>query len=86
MIDGPVGIRQEGDTMIVPILEEVLVVEKRLMLKEELRITTMRRTASEPQHFTLRSEEAIVERLEPNRPDANADPDEGNSKSRNKGA
>jgi hypothetical protein len=56
------------------------------MLKEELRITTKRRTTSEPQHFTLRSEEAVVERLEPNRPDANADPDEGNPKSRNKGA
>ena len=31
--------RQEGDTLIVPILEEVLVTEKRLMLKEEVRIT-----------------------------------------------
>jgi len=86
VIDSPIGSRQEGDTLILPILEEVLVVEKRLMLKEELRITTKRRTTSEPQHFTLRSEEAVVERLEPNRPGATAVPDVGNSKSGKKGA
>ncbi len=31
--------RYEGDTMIVPILEEVLVVERRVRIKEELHIT-----------------------------------------------
>src|SRR4051812_15487730 len=31
-------VRYEGDTMIVPLVEEVLVIEKRLMLKEELRV------------------------------------------------
>lgn len=36
--------RQEGDVMIVPVMEEVLVVEKRLVLKEELHI---RRTTTE---------------------------------------
>ena len=57
--------RQEGDTMIIPILEEVLVLEKRLFLKEEVRI---RRTATEvhsPQTVTLRSEEAVIENLVP---------------------
>ena len=39
-IDAPVGQRMEGDWLIVPVLEEVLVVEKRLMLKEEIRIRT----------------------------------------------
>lgn len=31
----PPGVRVEGDTTIVPVIEEVLVVEKRLILKEE---------------------------------------------------
>jgi stress response protein YsnF len=49
--------------MIVPILEEVLVVEKRLMLKEELHISRRRVEVHKPQHITLRSEEVIIERI-----------------------
>ena len=62
VVDGPVETRREGDTLIVPVLEEVLVVEKRLMLREELRITTRRTEAHDPQTVTLRREEARVER------------------------
>jgi uncharacterized protein (TIGR02271 family) len=39
VVDGPVPVRHVGNTMIISLLEEVLVVEKRLMLKEELHIT-----------------------------------------------
>jgi uncharacterized protein (TIGR02271 family) len=80
MIDSPVGIRHEGDTLIVPVLEEVLVVEKRLMLKEELRITKKRLTEAKPQHFTLRTEEAVVEPLQPERPVTRAGAEGGKSK------
>ena len=38
-MDEPPGVRQEGDTMIVPVLEEVLIVEKRYRLIEEVHIT-----------------------------------------------
>src|SRR4051794_3681477 len=38
-VDAPLQVRREGDTLIVPIVEEVLVVEKRLRLKEELHVT-----------------------------------------------
>lgn len=62
-LDGPAEVRREGDTIIVPVLEEVLVVEKRLVLKEELRITRRRRAVSQPHHVTLRSEEVSVERF-----------------------
>jgi len=65
VIEAPVESRQEGDTLIVPILEEVLVVEKRLMLKEELRITRRRVEHRSAQTLTLRSEEATIERVEP---------------------
>ena len=62
-VDAPPSVRYEGDTMIVPILEEVLVVEKRLVLKEEIRITRQRRELHAPQRVTLRREHATVERI-----------------------
>ncbi len=53
--------REEGDVLIIPVLEEVLVVEKRLVLKEELHIrkTTTERTAHEV--VRLRTENAQIE-------------------------
>ena len=60
--------RQEGDTLIVPVLEEVLVVEKRLLLKEEVRITRTRTEVHSPQAVTLRSEEAVIEEIAPENP------------------
>jgi stress response protein YsnF len=48
--------------MIVPLYEEVLVVEKRLMLREELHITTTRTEMHQPQSVTLRSEDVVIER------------------------
>ncbi|WP_347080571.1 DUF2382 domain-containing protein, partial [Escherichia coli] len=35
--------RYEGNTLVVPVLEEVLVVQKQLVLKEEVRITRQQR-------------------------------------------
>lgn len=58
------GIRYEGDTMIVPVLEEILVVEKRTLLKEELRVTSTRRQLREQQRVVLRSEEVSVDPIE----------------------
>ena len=66
-VDGPVAVRYEGDTMIVPVLEEVLVVEKRLMLKEEIRITRRKTEFREPQRVVVRTEHAAVERIEDER-------------------
>jgi uncharacterized protein (TIGR02271 family) len=62
-VDGPMPVRHEGDVMIVPVLEEVLVIETRLMLKEELRITKHAIEVNEPQTATVRIEEARVERV-----------------------
>ena len=62
--------RQEGDTLVVPILEEVLVVEKRLMLKEEVRITRTQTEVHQPQAVTLRTEEAVLEGMTPEAPPA----------------
>ena len=65
VVDGPVETRREGDTLIIPVLEEVLVVEKRLMLREEVRITTRRSETRESRTVNLRREEAVVDRTGP---------------------
>ncbi|HZG51267.1 MAG TPA: YsnF/AvaK domain-containing protein [Pyrinomonadaceae bacterium] len=63
VVDAPVPVRHVGNTMIISLLEEVVVVEKRLMLKEELHITKGEVETYKPQRVTLRSEEAVVERV-----------------------
>jgi len=68
VVEGPVAIRHEGDVMIIPVLEEVLVVEKRMMLKEELHVRRRRVEESRPQRVILRTEEVAVERLEDKSP------------------
>jgi len=65
MVDAPVSMRQEGDILIIPLLEEVVVTEKRLMVKEELRITKRRIEEPTSQQVMLRREEVVVERLDP---------------------
>ena len=67
VVDGPVPVRHVGDTMIVSLLEEVLVVEKRLMLKEELHITKEQVESYRPQRVRLRTEEAVIERVDEGR-------------------
>ncbi|CAO3351012.1 YsnF/AvaK domain-containing protein [Azospirillum melinis] len=62
-IDAHPGIRQEGDVTVIPLVEEVLVVERRLVLREELHIRKNLRTVEVEQPVTLRSEDAVVERV-----------------------
>lgn len=56
------GVRLEGETTIIPVVEEQVVIEKRLVLVEEIHVS--RRSATETQQIpvTLRSEVAHVER------------------------
>lgn len=63
-IDQPRGVSTRAGTTVIPVIEEVLVVEKKLLLKEEVRITKQSRTVHKPQTLVLKREEAIVERTE----------------------
>lgn len=56
--------RYEGDTLIVPILEEVLVVERRLRIKEELHITKTRRQERHAETILLKTEQVEVVRFD----------------------
>jgi len=64
VVEGPIPVRYEGDTMIVSVLEEVLVVETRLRLTEELRITRRRTETHRPVTVTVRREDVTVERVD----------------------
>jgi len=61
-IDAMPETRQEGDTTIIPIVEEILVVERRLVLKEEVRIRRVHTTESHKEWVMLRYQEAVVTR------------------------
>jgi stress response protein YsnF len=59
-------VRTENGVTILPIIEERLVVEKQLFLKEELHIRRDVKTETVEVPVILRSERAIVERLDAN--------------------
>ena len=62
IVETPPVVRQEGDTMIYPIVEEVLVVKKRLLLKEELHVIRTSRLETVEQDVTLRAMHADAQR------------------------
>ena len=70
MVETAPEVRTEGDVTIVPVLEEVLVVEKRLLLKEELHIRRRVEAETVEVPVTLRKQRAVVERTDPDDPSA----------------
>ncbi|HEX8225423.1 MAG TPA: YsnF/AvaK domain-containing protein [Allosphingosinicella sp.] len=56
------GVRTDGDTTIIPVVEEQLVVEKRLVLVEEIHVVRKTETERRDVPVTLRREEADIER------------------------
>lgn len=64
-VEAPVPVRREGPTTIVSVHEEVVVVETRLRVVEEVRLTRRRATRRHAARVTVRREEAVVERLAP---------------------
>ncbi len=49
--------------MIIPVMQEVLVVEKRLILKEELHVRRTQKQTRRPQRIMLRGERAEIKRI-----------------------
>ena len=58
------SVRQEGEVTIIPIVEEVLHTERRLILKEEVKITRRRTTERFQDRVTLRRQEAVITRVQ----------------------
>ena len=61
-VDQPPQVHQEGDTTIIPVVEERLVITKQLVLVEEVHVIRRREERREPQTVTLRREYVDVER------------------------
>jgi stress response protein YsnF len=64
-VEAPIPDRREGDTLVISVIEEVPVVETRLKLVEEVRITRRRTTRRVEETVTLRRQEVVVERDDP---------------------
>ncbi|HEV2564752.1 MAG TPA: YsnF/AvaK domain-containing protein [Microvirga sp.] len=71
IVDTAPGIRVEDDVTIIPVMEEVLIVEKRLVLKEEVRIRRVATTEDVEIPVELRKQHAVIERLPANEDDTN---------------
>ncbi len=63
VVDAAPPTRQEGDTTVISIVEEIVVVERRLVLKEEVHLTRVRVVDHHRETVSLRTQEAAVERL-----------------------
>jgi uncharacterized protein (TIGR02271 family) len=63
IVDRPPPVRHEGTTMVIPLCEEVLVIEKRLLLKEEVHVRRREDRVRHAEAVVLRSEHAAVERF-----------------------
>lgn len=62
-IEKPPEIRHEGDTMVIPVLREEVVVTKRWLLVEEIRVTKSKAQAPDSQVVKVRKEEVIFNRI-----------------------
>jgi len=61
-LDQAPKVREEGDVLIIPVVEEVLVTERRLFLKEEVRIRRVRGAEKHRQRVRVRKQEAVITR------------------------
>lgn len=62
--DHPPEVHDEGDVLVIPVLEEEMVLEKRLVLREELRVSRIREETRVVEDVALRRDEVSIERIE----------------------
>jgi uncharacterized protein (TIGR02271 family) len=77
-IDTVPEVRHEGDTTVIPVVEERLVVEREVVLKEEIRVRRVRTTERHQEKVALRYQEAVIRRYQqgantPNAPATDSD-------------
>jgi uncharacterized protein (TIGR02271 family) len=58
-------VRQEGDTTIMSVVEETIIIERRLILKEEVHIRRLHVSERHQEAAVLRKQEAVITRIEP---------------------
>ena len=60
-VNTPPSVRYEGNTTIVPVVKEVAVVEKKILLVEEIHITKRIKTTDEEKIIPLLKEDIVIE-------------------------
>jgi uncharacterized protein (TIGR02271 family) len=63
LVDRAPAVRQTGDTIIIPVVEEVLTVVRRLVVREEIRIRLINNKERRKERVTVRRQEAIIDRI-----------------------
>ena len=64
VVDGPQTVQRLGNTLVIPVVSEVLHVEKRWVVTEEIHITQIEERETVQQTVTVNQERAEVERLD----------------------
>ena len=55
-------IREEGEFIVIPVVDEVLITERRLVLTEEIRLRRVRTQRTHAEHAVLRTQHVVVTR------------------------
>ena len=61
-VDAPPTVRTEGDTMVVPIVDEVIIVQRQLVLKEEIHLRRESRSEKRVVPVARRRQRALIKR------------------------
>jgi uncharacterized protein (TIGR02271 family) len=61
-VDAVPPVREEGDTTIIPVVEEVLVIQRQLILKEEVHLRRIRVRQTHATTVTTRGQDVVVTR------------------------
>ncbi|MGA7409339.1 MAG: YsnF/AvaK domain-containing protein [Bryobacteraceae bacterium] len=64
VVSGPLPVRHEGDTVIVPVVKEILKTEKQFVLTEEIHVIKRVVEQRHVQRVALKHEQAEVERID----------------------
>jgi stress response protein YsnF len=63
-VDNAPPVREEGDVTIMPVIEEIVVVERQLILKEEIHIRQVHTTEKYRETVVVREQDAMISRGE----------------------
>jgi uncharacterized protein (TIGR02271 family) len=62
--DKPVPVRSEGDTLIIPVHKEVLIIQKKFLVSEEIHVIKQQTERIHTEEVSLLQEKVVVNRLE----------------------
>lgn len=64
VVEGPQQVQRVGDTLVIPVVSEVLHIEKRWVVTEEIHITQIQETETVQERVRVNEEQAQIERLD----------------------